>query len=211
MTPTILPEVTILRTATQRNLLRCSGGILSLTLALVSPYPLHGEHQAIDVDRSKLSIQVFKSGLFSAFAHNHEIEAPIAEGSVDMSVSTVTLRIDARRLRVADPDTSADTRAEIQKTMEGPMVLDVEHFPEIAFESTGVQALGEDRWRIGGDLALHGKTTPVIVDVGLRDGHYRGSATIKQKDFGIRPVSIAGGSVKVKDEVRIEFDIALTR
>jgi hypothetical protein len=30
---------------------------------------------------------------------------------------------------------------------------------------------------------------------------------LRQKDFGITPVSVAGGSVKVKDEVRIEFEI----
>ena len=89
------------------------------------------------------------------------------------------------------------------------MVLDVERFPEIAFESSGVEPSGEDHWRVRGDLSLHGKKAPVIVDIGLQDGHYRGSATLKQKDFGIRPVSIAGGSVKVKDEVKVDFDIVL--
>ncbi len=27
------------------------------------------------------------------------------------------------------------------------------------------------------------------------------------RDFGIKPISIAGGTVKVKDELKIEFDI----
>jgi len=31
---------------------------------------------------------------------------------------------------------------------------------------------------------------------------------LKQRDFGIAPISIAGGTVKVKDEVLIEFEIA---
>jgi len=30
---------------------------------------------------------------------------------------------------------------------------------------------------------------------------------LKQTDFGIKPVTIAGGTVKVKDELTIEFDI----
>ena len=34
-----------------------------------------------------------------------------------------------------------------------------------------------------------------------------GSTSLKQTDFGITPISIAGGTVKVKDEVRIEFDV----
>jgi hypothetical protein len=41
----------------------------------------------------------------------------------------------------------------------------------------------------------------------LDGGHYRGSASFKQSNFGISPIRIAGGTVKVKDEVKIEFDI----
>jgi hypothetical protein len=41
-----------------------------------------------------------------------------------------------------------------------------------------------------------------------KDGHYKGSVRIKQSEFGIAPISIIGGTVKVKDEILIEFDIA---
>jgi hypothetical protein len=36
-------------------------------------------------------------------------------------------------------------------------------------------------------------------------------STLKQTDFGITPVTVAGGTVKVKDEVKIEFEIALMK
>ncbi len=39
-------------------------------------------------------------------------------------------------------------------------------------------------------------------------GRYRGATSVKQTDFGMSPISIAGGTVKVKDEVTIDFDIA---
>jgi hypothetical protein len=35
--------------------------------------------------------------------------------------------------------------------------------------------------------------------------------TLKQTDFGITPVTVVGGTVKVKDEVKIEFEIALMK
>jgi polyisoprenoid-binding protein YceI len=60
---------------------------------------------------------------------------------------------------------------------------------------------------VHGNLNLHGKNQPVVVVVALEAGHYRGSATVKQTNFGIEPISIAGGTVKVKDEVKIEFDM----
>ena len=44
-------------------------------------------------------------------------------------------------------------------------------------------------------------------EVALQGGHYRGSADLKQKDFGITPITVGGGAVKVKDELRVEFDI----
>jgi hypothetical protein len=47
----------------------------------------------------------------------------------------------------------------------------------------------------------------VKVEVEGTNGHYRGSAKLRQTEFGITPVTIAGGSIKVKDDVRIEFEI----
>jgi len=173
---------------------------------------LWAQSKAIDVNKSSLKIRVFKSGAFSAFAHDHEVSAPIEEGKIDEGKadsghSSVQLRVDSRKMRVLDPDTSADKRAEIQHTMQSAKVLDVEKFPEISYQSTAVTSRGTGQWEVRGNLTLHGKKQPVAVDVSLQGGHYRGSASIKQSDFGIEPIRIAGGTVKVKDELKIEFDI----
>ncbi len=195
-----------------RELKRTSVVALALLGGLVWASAAAAQNRAIDTAHSSLKIRVFKSGLFSAFAHNHEIEAPIEQGSVELPATpSVTLRVDARKLRVLDPDLAAGKRAEVQKTMDGPEVLDSSRFPEIAFQSTGVEQAGADHWTVRGHLTLHGQTRPVSVNVALKDGHYQGSAALKQRDFGIAPVSIAGGTVKVKDEVKVEFDIVLVR
>jgi hypothetical protein len=60
---------------------------------------------------------------------------------------------------------------------------------------------------VTGDLTLHGVTRSLTFPVTRREGHYRGTVSIRQRDFGIQPISIVGGTVKVKDELRIEFDI----
>jgi polyisoprenoid-binding protein YceI len=159
-----------------------------------------------------MKIRVDKAGVFSAFAHNHEIEAPIESGEVEESDSpTVRLRIDARKLRVLDPEASEDTRAQIQKTMQGPQTLDADRFPDIRFQSTALDPKGNNHWLVHGTLDLHGQTHPVTVDVTLQDGLYRGSATLKQTSFEITPVRVAGGTVRVKDEVRVEFEIVLLK
>ena len=166
----------------------------------------------IDTARSKMTVRVLKSGFLSTFAHNHEIEAPIEAGEVSESGSlSAQLRVDARKLRVLDPEASTDTRAKVQETMLGPEVLDTGRFPEIDFKSTAVEAKGTGRWLVRGDLELHGQTHPVAVEVTLKDVVYRGTAVLKQTEFGIKPVKIAGGTVNVKDEVKIEFEIVLVK
>jgi polyisoprenoid-binding protein YceI len=172
---------------------------------------LQAQAKSIDGNKSKLKIHVLKSGAFSAFAHDHEIEAPIAEGKVDASGKSVQLRVESRKMRVLDPEISADKRAEIQHTMAGASVLDVEKYPEISYQSNAVTSRGEGHWEVRGDLTLHGKKEPVVVDVTLQNGHYKGAASFKQTTFGMSPISIAGGTVKVKDELKIEFDIVLAQ
>jgi polyisoprenoid-binding protein YceI len=163
--------------------------------------------RAIDTGRSAVTVRVYKSGLFSSFGHDHEIRAPLKDGAFDEEKSTVWFVVEARSLQVRDAEASEKDRAEIQTTMLGPKVLDGEQFREIRFHSTAINRNGENQWTVHGDLTLHGQTRPLQVEVERRNGTYRGAARLRQKDFGITPVSVAGGSVKVKDEVRVEFEI----
>jgi polyisoprenoid-binding protein YceI len=170
----------------------------------------NAEQIAVDAKTSTLTVRVFKSGLFAAFAHDHNISAPIARGSVDAGAHKVELRFDAAALKVGASEASEKDRAEIHKTMHGPKVLDSARYPEIVFRSNAAKAAGPGSWQVQGDLTLHGQTKPVIVFVKEAAGGYTGAATLKQTDFGIKPIRIAGGTVRIKDEVRIEFDLQLT-
>jgi polyisoprenoid-binding protein YceI len=166
--------------------------------------------RAIDSAKSVMTVKVFKAGMLSAFGHDHEIAAPIASGTVDTTAHKVELRTKAASLKVEDKDASEKDRAQIQSTMTGPEVLDVEHYGEIVFRSTSAESAGGG-WQVHGQLTLHGQTRPVVVEVREESGHYIGTARLKQSDFDIKPVKVAGGTVRVKDEVRIEFNIVLAR
>lgn len=164
-------------------------------------------HRSIDTNRSVMTVHVYKSGVFSAFGHEHEVSAPIVEGSFNEQQPSAILRVEARRMRVIDKDVSDKDREKIQQTMLGPEVLDSERFPEISFRSSSATRLGQGRWLLVGDLLLHGQTRPIKVQVEGEQGHYRGSSELKQKEFGIQPVSVGGGTVKVKNEVKVEFEV----
>lgn len=187
-------------------------GVAGLLFCWASwPESSRADKRAIDVQRSGMKVYAYKSGLFSVFAHDHEILAPIAAGAVEESENpSVELVVETAKMQVLDPKASDKDRAEIQKTMVGPEVLDTARYLEIRFQSTAVERKGEARWTVRGNLMLHGQTRPIAVEVSGQNGNYRGSAMLKQTDFGIKPVSIAGGTVKVKDAVRIHFEIVLT-
>jgi polyisoprenoid-binding protein YceI len=173
--------------------------------------PMAGAQQrSIDTAKSTITVHVFKAGALSAFGHNHEIAAPIARGTVDTSAHQVELNVRSEALTVRDADVSDKDRAEIQATMLGPEVLDAQHQPEIVFRSTASQQAGTGSWTVNGNITIRGQTRAVIVPVReLGGAHYAGGVSLKQTDFGIKPVKVAGGAVRVKDEIRIEFDIQL--
>jgi polyisoprenoid-binding protein YceI len=166
--------------------------------------------QAIDRDRSTLTIDVDKGGIFSALADRHVIRAPIASGLVTLEgTPAAELTVNAAELVAVDPALSVAKRAEVTARMIGPEVLDAARYPEIRFSSTAITPDGADQWQMSGTLLLHGASRTVVGTVSWRDAHYRGRLSLKQSAFGIRPISIAGGTVKVKDDVRVTFDIVV--
>ena len=177
-------------------------------LALAAPGS--AKERLIDTERSTVTVRVFQSGLSRAFVDEHVIQAPLLEGSID-DPPHVQLIVDARRMRVLDPHLGPTDRQEVQTRMLGPDVLDANRFEQIRFHSLRIEPVDSGGWRVEGELELHGQIHPVTVTVGLDHGHYRGSAAFRQTTFGIRPISIMGGTVKVKDEVRIEFDMVTER
>jgi hypothetical protein len=94
--------------------------------------------QAIDTQRSSITIHVGKSGLFAAAAHEHWVDAPIASGTIDAAGVTpsVRFRVDARRLSVRPEQGVSDKdRAEVQANMQNK-VLESSIYPEVVFRST---------------------------------------------------------------------------
>jgi polyisoprenoid-binding protein YceI len=94
-------------------------------------------------------------------------------------------------------------------------VLDVQRHPKIVFVSEDISIVQRSasrmQLRINGQLTLRGVAHRVSVptEVELTADRFTatGKATVRQTDFGIRPVNAGGGTVKVKDEVELAFTI----
>jgi polyisoprenoid-binding protein YceI len=175
---------------------------------------------SVDGTASKIEISVFKEGVLKAFAHDHSIAPKHMSGQVQfvpayMERSSVFLKINAESLTVLDPGISDRDRQEIQTTMLGDKVLDTAKFPEITFASTNVPAVQSsgNGWQLmlQGNLSLHGvqKTInfPLSVRTEANELNAEGEVWLLQTDYGITPVKVAGGGVKVKNKIRIDVSI----
>jgi polyisoprenoid-binding protein YceI len=184
---------------------------LAVLLAAVAPIPAFQSKDKPaanpSTQASVITIHAQKSGLFSGFAHNHIISAPINKGTVNAQHMAAEIIVTVKDMKVVDAEVSDKDRAEIQSTMLGPKVLDAARYPEIRFTSSRVESSGPQRFRVTGTLQLHGASRELSFDVTGGPDHYQGKTKLKQTDFGIQPVSVAGGTVKVKDELELEFDV----
>jgi polyisoprenoid-binding protein YceI len=193
--------------------------LLLLTTLLVSNTLFAADQHCVVPGRGYFRIHVGTAGLFGGLGHDHSIEAQKVMGcamidSNDVAHSSVKLEFSTAGIRVIDPKESEKDRAEVQKTME-TQVLRVSEYPRVTFESTGIEQDGAlNRLRVRGNLTIRGKTLPVVIPVmmtRLTDGTYRaaGEYKFRQSSFLIKPIQLAGGTVKVKDELQTEFEIFL--
>lgn len=179
-----------------------------LSLILLNAVTLFGQGRAIDTQRSKITIHVGKTGLLSGAAHNHTVDAPIASGTIRESApQEVEFTVEAAKMTVEpDPKIDAKDQATIQTHMED-MTLEAKKYPEIMFRSTHIKKSSSGEWKVDGDLTLHGVTRPVSLTVKQTGDEYITHTVLKQTDFGIRPISIGGGMIKVKNEIELDFQI----
>jgi polyisoprenoid-binding protein YceI len=170
----------------------------------------------IDTRASQFTVQAFASGLIAAVAHSPKIAIRDWTGTVDVSSgalenASLKVRVNAASLEVLD-ELRDDDRREIHRVMKKE-VLETERYPEIAYDSTEVLAekLRDDLYRLNvrGKLSLHGVSNDrdfvAQASLGVDSARAYGAFTLLQSDYNIRIASIAGGTLKLQDELKFSF------
>ena len=173
----------------------------------------------IDGRNSTFTVRAFATGLLSPLGHNPTIAIPDLEGEIvfnreAMEQSSLRIVIHAASLTVTD-DIREKDREEINRTMQEE-VLESDSYPDIVYECSRLTAskVGEGQYwgTLNGELTLHGvkRSQPVPVRISLNGDLLRatGDFSVRQSDYEIRPVSAAGGTIKLKDELKLSFDIS---
>lgn len=172
----------------------------------------------LDRSSSKFTVKAFATGMLSALGHSPTFAVRDFSGEATWdpaapAQASLRLQIRASSLQVMDDIKSKD-RGEMESTMN-QSVLESEKYPDIVFQSTcaSPNQISEGRYQVNmnGNLSLHGVTRSLMVPLQLAflGEMFRasGECSIAQSSFGIQPVSVAGGSLKLKDELKFTFDI----
>lgn len=178
---------------------------VGLAAAMVMPFTASAADYAIDTSGAHASINFkishlgysFIKGRFNNFSGNFSYdENNVAASKVDVTVDT----------------TSLDTNhAERDKHIRSADFIYASKFPQARFVSSKVTDMGDGKLSIAGDLTLHGKTHPIVIDADLigegQDpwGGYRagftGTTRLELSDFDI---SVMGPASYVDMELHIE-------
>jgi len=169
-------------------------------------------------DSGRVVIKTSRAGLAARAGHDLTIEvtrwsarvAVPAEGDGGLAAATISAELDLGSLEVREgtggamPLTDRDRR-EIKKQMDKILGSGT-----ATFASSRIIPAGSGG-AIEGTVTLNGQTQPARLQVtGSGSGRYRGSATLAQTGFGIKPYTGFFGALKLRDEVMVEFEVDLS-
>ena len=154
-----------------------------------------------DVNRAASQIsftfQQFGQRVYGTFG---EFEGTLAFDTQHPEVAHALLTIQLASIDAG----SADANDQLQR----PSWFDTATYPQGVYQSSGATALGDNHFKINGNLTLKGITRPVTVDVVLKElggiGVFDGEFILKRADFKIGEGEWAGNSV-VSNDIHIKF------
>ena len=127
----------------------------------------------------------------------------------DPSKSKVEATINTASIKTHNEQRDSDLRSSY--------FLEIDKYPTMKFESTNIKKVGDDNFKVTGDLTIKGTTKPVTLDVvrlgELNDaemmGHrisYQATTRINRKDFGMNFDALRDGRLVVSNEIDITIE-----
>ncbi|MDT7807143.1 MAG: hypothetical protein QOJ70_956 [Acidobacteriota bacterium] len=172
----------------------------------------------LDASRSKFIVRAFAGGVLWYKGHDHFVAARDFTGEARLtpgSVSPASLTLVVRAAALAETrDVFTEQQKKIINGELHDIVLEPDKYPEITFKSTDVKADvrgGVFKVKLGGDLTLHGVTRHVVIPAEVTvDGQTlraRGEFAVKRSDFNIKATSAFHGTVRIRNRLKVIFDI----
>jgi polyisoprenoid-binding protein YceI len=172
----------------------------------------------IDTRSSRFTVRAFATGILSAMGHDPTIGIRDFSGEMtfdpeQLKAGSFKLSIKSSSLSVQD-DISDKDRREMERLMN-EQVLETSQFPLIAYEAPNISVtkMGDSLFsaKLDGKLTFHGvaRSESITARVALMGSMIRASGefSLSQSNYAIKPVSVAGGALKLRDEIKLSFEM----
>jgi len=187
----------------QRWLVVASIGLLAAAPARAATYSIDTAHSQVQFRVKHLGISTV-AGRFGKFSGSFDLDPS------DPGTLAVSAKVDVASIDTGEPKRDEHLRSET--------FFDVAKFPEIAFKSTSVEALAENKLKITGDLTLHGVTRAVVLEAeiggaikdpwGVPRAAISAKTTIQRQDFGLTWNKVLdSGGLMIGNAVQVILDV----
>ena len=141
-----------------------------------------------DPPHSRISFVIVHLGISEITGAFNQFDVTIRAAKPDFSDAVFDMSID-----VASIDTAVQQRDD---HLRSPDFFEVTKYPKMTFRSTSIVPSGKDRYKLSGDLTIHGRTKPVTMNLWYRGttlnqdkttAGFQLTGTLKRSDFGVGP------------------------
>ena len=186
-----------------------------MTLSLAAATVVSAANYTIDTAHTSAGFKVRHLMISNVKGEFTKTTGTVSFDPKDLAASSVDATVDVNTISTREPKRDAH--------LKSPDFFDAAKYPAMTFKSTKFEAAGPGKYKVTGNLTLHGVTKPVVLDLtnvtpetkGMQ-GELRvgGQATtrINRKDFGLTwSKTMDGGGAVVGDEVDIVLDLELIK
>jgi polyisoprenoid-binding protein YceI len=205
------------RTATFAALALAAYAPLAAALDQNAPAAVPPGAYEVDKVHTSLVFRVSHLGFSTYTGRFTHIDAKLDFDPSRLAASRVNVTIDPSSIQ-ADNAPSGFLEA-----LAGKDWLDAADFPTMSFRSTRVEVLGNNSFRLHGDLTLHGVTKPIVLDASYNGGYashpyeprarvgFSARGAFKRSDFGVSyGIPAPGTTMGVGDEVQVILETEFT-
>ena len=175
--------------------------------AETAEWALDGSHSRIGFSVSHMVVSSV-SGRFKQFSGKVELDdADPTKSHVDISIKTESIDTD---------------EAKRDEHLRSPEFFDAKKFPTLSFRSTKIAKAGGKKYKLAGDLTIHGVTKAVTLDAELSDPvkspwgkmvrSVKLAGKVKRGDFGLKwNKTLDAGGVLVGEDVTLDIQVEINK
>jgi polyisoprenoid-binding protein YceI len=190
---------------------RVPSSLIALALMIAAPLAASADTWQIDPVHTTVEFTVRHMMISNVRGLFTKVAGTITAKDSDPASVKVEATIDTSSIDTRSADRDAD--------LKSANFLDVAKYPTMTFKSKKIEPAGPGKWKMVGDLTLHGVTKEVTLDVQgptapIKDpwGNTRAGASaatkINRKDFGLTwNKALETGGAVVGEEVTVSIDV----